>query len=249
MPNLEDGFVQIANELWEALCRTRIPGEARQIMDTIIRKTYGYHKKEDMISLSQLSELTGLKHPTICKGVAKLLSMNLITKKDNTVITTYGFNKNYRTWKPLPKKVTLPKKEISQSPKRKSALPKKVDTKDNITKDTFTKEKRIYSREAISYLNEKTGKNYRPVESNLKVIESRLSEGYTLEDCKTVIDHQYTRWHGTKYEQYMRPATLFQASKFDGYLNSPPSLYERGEIGTKTERTLKNIEGWDDERA
>ena len=41
-PQTENGYVKIATELHDALCKTRISGEARQMLDVIIRKTYGY---------------------------------------------------------------------------------------------------------------------------------------------------------------------------------------------------------------
>ena len=52
-PQLKDGYVAIANEIMDALAHIRIPGEARQVLDVILRKTYGWKKKEDEISLSQ----------------------------------------------------------------------------------------------------------------------------------------------------------------------------------------------------
>jgi len=142
-PQLENGHFLIATEIYEALAKTRIPGEARQVLDFIIRKTYGWHKKEDRISLSQFTEGTGLKKPTICKAINKLKEMNLIiTKKDNSItqkgndyIVTYCFNKSYNNWNLLPKKVTLPKKVIPITQKDNLPLPKKIPTKDTITKD------------------------------------------------------------------------------------------------------------------
>ncbi|MBI5447822.1 MAG: replication protein [Gammaproteobacteria bacterium] len=59
-PQCEDGYTKIANELLEALARIRIPGETHQVLDTVLRKTYGYGKKEDAISLSQFVLATGL---------------------------------------------------------------------------------------------------------------------------------------------------------------------------------------------
>ena len=59
-PQLENGHTRLANEIMEALCRFRIPGVERQVLDAIIRKTYGWHKKKDAISLSQFVEMTGV---------------------------------------------------------------------------------------------------------------------------------------------------------------------------------------------
>ncbi len=109
-PQVENGYTKIANELLEAQARIRIPGEARQVLDVILRKTYGYGKKEDAISLSQFSLATGLKKPNCVRAVNKALAMNLIIKKDNGNIPIYRINKDFETWKPLSKKITLSKK-------------------------------------------------------------------------------------------------------------------------------------------
>ena len=75
--------------------------------------------------------------------------------------------------------------------------------------------------EIISYLNSKAGTHYRNVDSNRKLITARMKEGYTVEDFKTVIDKKCDEWKGTDMQQFIRPVTLFQASKFENYLNAP----------------------------
>jgi len=128
-PQTENGFTKIANETMEALAGIRISGEARQCLDVIIRKTYGFHKKEDDISLSQFALITNIGKTHILRGLVKLAKMNLIiTKKGNHNGNTYRFNKDFDTWKPLPKKVTVTKKG-------NPSLPKKGHTKDNTTKE------------------------------------------------------------------------------------------------------------------
>ncbi len=105
-PQIEDGYTRIANEIMEALARIRIPGEARQIVDTIFRKTYGFNKKEDMISLSQFCLATGMKKPACSRAIKTASRMNVIIKKDNSGIHFYSINKDFETWKPLSKKIT-----------------------------------------------------------------------------------------------------------------------------------------------
>ena len=36
-----------------------------------------------------------------------------------------------------------------------------------------------------------------------------------------MIDKKVNDWKGTKYEEYLRPKTLFAPEKFEGYLNAP----------------------------
>ena len=145
-PQWEDGFVKIATEVFERLCRIRIPGEVRQVVDVVIRKTWGFNKKWDWIPLSQFCELTGIPKPHIIRALHKAEQMNLITKKGNSVAqkgnevgVSYCFNKNYEEWKPLPKKVTLPKKVMDVAQKGNEPLPKKAPSIDN-TKDTSSKD-------------------------------------------------------------------------------------------------------------
>jgi len=156
-PQKENGFVPIATEIYEALCRTRINGEARQVLDTIIRKTYGFRKKEDAIALSQFSLATHLKKPTIIKALAKLRLMNLITQKGNAVANIYGLNKNFDTWNPLPKKVTEPKKITTITQKGNNRNPKRYPQK-IITIDTITKDNVSY--QLTELLHAKVGDNF-----------------------------------------------------------------------------------------
>lgn len=141
-PQKENGYTPIANEILEALAQTRIPGEARQILDVIIRKTYGFNKKQDAISLSQFILATNLKRPNICRAINKLKQMNIIIviQKDNGDTTLYRFNKDFDTWKPLSKKITLSKKIMSVIQKDNGVVSKKIHTKDTLTKDTLTKD-------------------------------------------------------------------------------------------------------------
>lgn len=75
--------------------------------------------------------------------------------------------------------------------------------------------------EIIEYLNLKTGSKFKPTtKPYVQAIRSRLKEGYTVEDFKTVIDKKCREWKGTKLEKYLTPKTLFAPSHFDTYLNS-----------------------------
>lgn len=75
--------------------------------------------------------------------------------------------------------------------------------------------------EIIEYLNMKTGSKFKATNKPyIQAIRSRLKEGYTVDDFKTVIDKKCREWKGTKLEKYLTPKTLFAPSHFDTYLNS-----------------------------
>jgi phage replication O-like protein O len=140
-PQVENGHTDIANEIMDALAKTRIPGEARQVLDFILRKTYGWHKKEDRIPLSQFVSGTGIRKTHILRAIRLLLSMNLITQKGNDKGNIYRFNKDYHTWKSLPKKGTFPKKGTGIPQKGNNRSPKR-DPQIIITKETIQKKGR-----------------------------------------------------------------------------------------------------------
>ena len=75
--------------------------------------------------------------------------------------------------------------------------------------------------EIIKYLNEKTGSHFKPTsKSTQRLINGRLSENYTIEDFKYVIDVKTNEWKdNTKMYKYLTPDTLFNASKFEKYRN------------------------------
>ena len=75
--------------------------------------------------------------------------------------------------------------------------------------------------EIIKYLNEKTGSHFKPTsKSTQRLINGRLSENYTIEDFKYVIDVKTNEWkNDSKMSKYLTPDTLFNASKFEKYLN------------------------------
>ena len=97
-PQVEDGFVRISNELLEALCKIKIPSEARRVLDVIFRKTYGFNKKEDEISLSQFNKATNILIPNVVRAIKTLKSMNLINKTKKYYITTYSIQKDCDKW-------------------------------------------------------------------------------------------------------------------------------------------------------
>ena len=92
-----------------------------------------------------------------------------------------------------------------------------IDTLCHVSHDDVDKS----NYEIIEYLNLKTGSKFKPTtKPYVQAIRSRLKEGYTVDDFKTVIDKKCREWKGTKLEKYLTPKTLFAPSHFDTYLNS-----------------------------
>jgi uncharacterized phage protein (TIGR02220 family) len=103
------------------------------------------------------------------------------------------------------------------------------------------------ARVALAFLNEVSGKHFRETDANLRFIESRLSEPeVTLDGVKQMVRRQVKLWNGTDMEKYIRPETIFNATKFQSYYadrgntiyaNSQPNHQQRPNrnIGTANE--------------
>lgn len=70
----------------------------------------------------------------------------------------------------------------------------------------------------IDYLNTVAGTKYQKTPKNRSYINARIAEDHTPEDCRRVIDSRWAMWKGTSMQEYMRPCTLFNSEKFEGYL-------------------------------
>lgn len=76
-----------------------------------------------------------------------------------------------------------------------------------------------HAREIIEYLNEKAGRRFQIVKASISLVNARLAEGATVDQCKAVIDVKVKAWaKDPKMSEYLRPETLFGAKKFASYV-------------------------------
>lgn len=77
--------------------------------------------------------------------------------------------------------------------------------------------------ELLAFLNERTGRHFRPTKTTLRPVMARLKEGYTLSECRAVVARKVRQWSADdKMRDYLRPATLFGAEKFAQYVGEVP---------------------------
>ncbi|MBU9815471.1 conserved phage C-terminal domain-containing protein [Rahnella sp. C60] len=85
------------------------------------------------------------------------------------------------------------------------------------------------AKQALKHLNLITGSRYQPANSSLENMRARLREGHTLEELQLVIEYKQVHWGDSpKMAEYLRPATLFQPAKFEGYLLSATKWAKSG---------------------
>lgn len=96
-PQLEDGHVRVAHELYQAIARARLAGAPRACLDCIIAHTYGWGKKEAPISHHDFMEWTGYAIKSVRTSLTLLRARNIISSK-NTRPVQWSLNKDYEGW-------------------------------------------------------------------------------------------------------------------------------------------------------
>lgn len=139
---LENGYTKIVNELLDALISAELLGSELQVCLFVIRKTYGYNKTEDEISLTQFEQALRKSRPTIVKAIKNLQLVNILklVKRGNSRISsnTYKLNKDYDSWKLVKIPELVKSKDTTSKVNAKKLVKVPLHTKDN-TKDN-TKE-------------------------------------------------------------------------------------------------------------
>jgi phage replication O-like protein O len=137
-PQLEDGYIRIANKLYEEIILFPFSKRELLVVLAVIRKTYGYGKKDDDMTMTQLSKLTGIQRTHIGETVSELHDKNVLLIRDGYHGKVIGLSKNYKNWKRRPKTVHRPKTVTAPSqngnstvPKQDADVPKTVHTINN----------------------------------------------------------------------------------------------------------------------
>ncbi|MGK3372773.1 conserved phage C-terminal domain-containing protein, partial [Citrobacter youngae] len=77
------------------------------------------------------------------------------------------------------------------------------------------------AKQVLVHLNQVTNSRYQVSTTSLQNIRARIGEGFTVDELSLVVDYCNAKWSDDlKMSDYLRPQTLFQPSKFPGYLKS-----------------------------
>ncbi len=93
-PQLENGYARIANELLEVLAETTLTAYEFKAIILIIRKSYGFQRKEWTIKKWKEFEKIGIKKTHIKRTLSMLCDRKMIKIEGKTIT----FNKYYNEW-------------------------------------------------------------------------------------------------------------------------------------------------------
>jgi uncharacterized phage protein (TIGR02220 family) len=96
-------------------------------------------------------------------------------------------------------------------------------------------------KEVVAYLNERAGTKFIPTaKSTRRLIVARIAEGRTVDDMKRVIDKKCAEWLTCdKMRPFLRPATLFNAEKFESYINGHEGSGRESDVFSRNRAAMK----------
>jgi phage replication O-like protein O len=107
-PQVENGYTRIANELLEQIYQITLSAYEYRVLLYLIRKTYGFHRKQAAISLSQFERETGIDRRNVHRAIKRLQNQNIVivqiddravSKKTTGEGLYYEVQKDYNKWK------------------------------------------------------------------------------------------------------------------------------------------------------
>jgi len=164
-PQAENGHIDVAHEIAEALCRINLSAYESRVVWFVLRKTYGWHKKMDRISYSQFEEATGIHRRHLGPTIKGLINRDIITCSGNGRLLQYGLQKDYEKWhglKPivtclsnetLPKEVTIEECDNNVTENATKGKERFKSVSDNVTskgEESVTPEETLQAQEGKS---------------------------------------------------------------------------------------------------
>lgn len=191
-PQTDHGYTRIAsgdgdNDVLMALIEQGLNGTQYQIMLLVIRKTWGFNKKEDWISLTQFQKITNKSRRSICKEIKELVNKRLLVRKTTKGVSTfYSIQKDFLKWdSKLGNKSTLGNKTPTTREQKFTPLGNKsIPTKDNITKDNI--QKTLFN--FLDKFNSLFNSSYRVTTGRTKSLSLRLGT-YTEEEIIQAVEN------------------------------------------------------------
>jgi len=99
LPN--DKYVLIPNEFIEAIYRQYLRPNESKVLWFVLRKTWGWQKRTDFISLRQFSKELGISKDIACRALSRLKRRRIVDQLANK---TYAIQTDISLWRDEPKK-------------------------------------------------------------------------------------------------------------------------------------------------
>lgn len=95
-PQTENGYLRIANEIWDEILRRKFSERQQKVLLLILRLSYGCGKKNAIIPKLKYFELSGVRIQDVKNELEFLCQCKVIHWDKNT--NNFWFNKNHEEW-------------------------------------------------------------------------------------------------------------------------------------------------------
>lgn len=210
MADLSNGYTKIANEIQKLKPRLRMSGREWQCFEAVIWLTYGWNKKQDRVTNTVISGLTGLSDSHVSDAIKSLVERGVIFSHKQGVMKIVGINTDLSAWildKPKTGKVfpetgkTFPEsgktfpETVDTQYKNKNSI-KRSSSRHSVESRNHATEKFLSRHpEAIGGIYTPTGKSWgtaddlraaRWIYQKLLVVNASLSEPKWVEWANTI---------------------------------------------------------------
>jgi phage replication O-like protein O len=250
-PQREDGNRQIENGVFQALMRADLSGSEFRIVMAIIDKTWGFGKESDVISVSQIMQLTEIPERTVRLSLKSLKDRRVLVFAPSNTRVQQGspineilFNKHHDTWKSEGCKKLHGCKKLSEKGAKNciSGVQKIAPTKETITKETITKEKKnirarfeifwnLYPKKKSKGQAETAFSKINPDEQLLATMIARIEQAKTSED-----------WIEQRGKYIPHPATWLNAKGWEDEETETNPL--SGKVSGTTLKNMAVLDAW-----
>lgn len=241
-PQLENGYLRIANELFDAILQAGFSKRELCVMLALVRQTYGYGKKTDDITVNRLASIAGIHRQGCSETLKTLIDKNCVLKRDGKYGYVLELQKNYRSWlasqngTPRPKSGRVPKQDGSRPKTGRKTVPKRD------TQKTTYKRQSLKDNPLVVPPTEKPAKpkkrRSRKAPADFEVTDAlrqwaaeKVPELNIDDETETFRDHEFKDpkrdWPGA-WRNWMKRAE--QWSKKNGTGKNNPSSLERMRI-------------------
>ncbi len=183
------------------------------VRNSELQDRFGIGRDKTTSSLGHLRDIGLVWDEYRRDGSGKVLGRNLVcSSTPNNVITEQRISRN--TAEPYYGKGVALSNDRSFTQEQ---IDNEVQNKDPMSDKSDCEVKQV-----IELLNSMTGSRYKAsTKSHAENIRGRISDGHSTDDLMDVVRFKCQEWlHDPKMAQYLRPETLFQAGKFNGYLTA-----------------------------
>lgn len=221
----------INTDILERLISAKLRETDWAVLMEVINRTWGFQKLSDRISLTTFEKNTGYTRQGVVNALSRLKKRRILVINRSVRIVNERllpneilFNKHYDTWIDNSQRAFTKSTGVDH------------DSQQALTRDSQQDPQKIVNGRLpsinsidkyidniiniVGFMNDEFCTAYKNTSvKTRKLIVSRLKEGFTEEDFKTVITNMNAEWkNDPKMCAFLRPETIF-SNKFESYLN------------------------------